>query len=127
MCVISQAQGLNHLMTFVTASCEEQPSEEALRDQEASILQLGEKYREEGKTKEMTELISYVRRLLKFMSKAKAAKIVRDLVDMFLDMRKEGESGDKEVELCKVTLSNSLPKTFSLDKPFNLSIAYLTQ
>lgn len=83
------------------ASCEEQPSEEALRDQEASILQLGEKYREEGKTKEMTDLIAKVRRLLKFMSKAKAAKLVRGLVDMFLDMRKEGETGDKEVQLCK--------------------------
>jgi 26S proteasome regulatory subunit RPN6 N-terminal domain len=46
--------------------------------------------------------IAKVRRLLKFMSKAKAAKLVRGLVDMFLDMRKEGESGDKEVQLCKV-------------------------
>jgi hypothetical protein len=44
------------MITF-SGSCEEQPSEEALRDQEASILQLGEKYREEGKTKEMTDLV----------------------------------------------------------------------
>jgi len=78
------------------------PSEEALRDQEANILQLGEKYREEGKTKEMTDLIAKVRTFLKYMSKAKAAKLVRGLVDMFLDMRKEGETGDKEVQLCKV-------------------------
>jgi hypothetical protein len=50
--------------------------------------------------------IAKVRTLLKYMSKAKAAKLVRGLVDMFLDMRKEGETGDKEVQLCKVILSN---------------------
>jgi len=72
--------------------------------QEANILQLGEKYREEGKTKEMTDLIAKVRTFLKYMSKAKAAKLVRGLVDMFLDMRKEGETGEKEVQLCKVRL-----------------------
>lgn len=64
---------------------------------------MGEKYREEGKTKEMTDLIAKVRAFLKFMSKAKAAKLVRGLVDMFLDMRKEGDSGEKEVQLCKVS------------------------
>jgi 26S proteasome regulatory subunit N6 len=89
-------------MFSISGTCEELPSEEALRDQEANILQLGEKYREEGKTKEMTDLIAKVRTFLKFMSKAKAAKLVRGLVDMFLDMRKEGETGDKEVQLCKV-------------------------
>ena len=68
-------------------------------------MQLGEKYREEGKTKEMTDLIGKVRTFLKYMSKAKAAKLVRGLVDMFLDMRKDGESGDKEVQLCKVGIA----------------------
>lgn len=49
----------------------------------------------------MTDLIAKVRAFLKFMSKAKAAKLVRGLVDMFLDMRKEGDAGEKEVQLCK--------------------------
>jgi len=79
----------------------EAPSEETLRDQEANILQLGEKLREEGKTKEMTDLIQKVRHFLRFMSKAKAAKLVRGLVDMFLEMERSDPRGDREVQLCK--------------------------
>ena len=80
----------------------EAPSEEILRDQEANILQLGEKLREEGKTKEMTDLIQKVRNFLRFMSKAKAAKLVRGLVDMFLEMERSEARGEREVQLCKV-------------------------
>merc|ERR1712088_967106 len=79
----------------------EAPSEEILRDQEANILQLGEKLREEGKTKEMTDLIQKVRNFLRFMSKAKAAKLVRGLVDMFLEMERSEPRGEREVQLCK--------------------------
>merc|ERR1711963_219739 len=79
----------------------EAPSEEILRDQEANILQLGEKLREEGKTQEMTDLIQKVRHFLRFMSKAKAAKLVRGLVDMFLEMERSDPRGDREVQLCK--------------------------
>merc|ERR1712172_147131 len=76
-------------------------SEEILRDQEANILQLGEKLREEGKTKEVTDLIQKVRHFLRFMSKAKAAKLVRGLVDMFLEMERSDPRGEREVQLCK--------------------------
>merc|ERR1711963_847035 len=79
----------------------EAPSEEILRDQEANILQLGEKLREEGKTQEMTDLIQKVRHFLRFMSKAKAAKLVRGLVDMFLEMERSEARGEREVQLCK--------------------------
>merc|ERR1711988_814609 len=79
----------------------EAPSEEILRDQEANILQLGEKLREEGKSKEMTDLIQKVRHFLRFMSKAKAAKLVRGLVDMFLEMERSEARGEREVQLCK--------------------------
>merc|ERR1712088_987161 len=82
----------------------EAPSEEILRDQEANILQLGEKLREEGKTKEMTDLIQKVRNFLRFMSKAKAAKLVRGLVDMFLEMERSEPRGDREVQLCKESI-----------------------
>merc|ERR1712172_387960 len=76
-------------------------SEEILRDQEANILQLGEKLREEGKTKEVTDLIQKVRHFLRFMSKAKAAKLVCGLVDMFLEMERSDPRGEREVQLCK--------------------------
>merc|ERR1712110_1043306 len=80
------------------------PSEEALRDQEVKIMELGEQLKGEGKTQEMTDLIQKVRTILKFMSKAKAAKLVRGLVDMFLEMkinRDPADSGENEVQLCK--------------------------
>merc|ERR1712241_650131 len=80
------------------------PSEEALRDQEVKIMELGEQLKGEGKTQEMTDLIQKVRTILKFMSEAKAAKLVRGLVDMFLEMkinRDPADSGENEVQLCK--------------------------
>ena len=85
------------------------PSEEALRDQEANILELGERLREEGKAQEMTDLIQKVRAVLKYMSKAKAAKLVRGLVDMFLEMKtnRGSDNGEREVQLCKVRTKSS--------------------
>ena len=61
---------------YFTANNEAPPSEEALRDQEVKIMELGEQLKDEGKTQEMTDLIQKVRTVLKFMSKAKAAKLV---------------------------------------------------
>jgi hypothetical protein len=89
---------------FAFLDVTEAPSEETLRDQEANILQLGERLREEGRTQEMTDLIQKVRHFLRFMSKAKAAKLVRGLVDMFLEMERSEANGEREVQLCKVSL-----------------------
>merc|ERR1711963_1137074 len=105
MCEVSAVPKIGHKiesMEFLESlDVSEAPSEEILRDQEANILQLGEKLREEGKTQEMTDLIQKVRHFLRFMSKAKAAKLVRGLVDMFLEMERSGPRGEREVELCK--------------------------
>merc|ERR1711988_1942909 len=105
MCDVSVVPKIGHKiesMEFLESlDVSEAPSEEILRDQEANILQLGEKLREEGKTKEMTDLIQKVRNFLRFMSKAKAAKLVRGLVDMFLEMERSEARGEREVQLCK--------------------------
>jgi len=105
MCEVSAVPKIGHKiesMEFLESlDVSEAPSEEILRDQEANILQLGEKLREEGKTQEMTDLIQKVRHFLRFMSKAKAAKLVRGLVDMFLEMERSDPRGDREVQLCK--------------------------
>merc|ERR1712154_171100 len=105
MCEVSAVPKIGHKiesMEFLESlDVSEAPSEEILRDQEANILQLGEKLREEGKTQEMTDLIQKVRHFLRFMSKAKAAKLVRGLVDMFLEMERSDPRGEREVQLCK--------------------------
>lgn len=73
--------------------------EEAIRNKEQEILELGEKYKKEKKPQELAQLIRNVRPFLSMISKAKAAKLVRGLVDLFLDM--EASTGT-EVDLCKV-------------------------
>ena len=60
--------------------------EEQLREMEASALDIGQKMREEGKAQELGNLIKLIRPFTKLLSKAKAAKLIRGLVDMYLDM-----------------------------------------
>lgn len=68
------------------------------QEQERVILELGERYKKEGKANELAELIKATRPFLSQISKAKAAKLVRSLVDFFLDL----EAGiGIEVQLCK--------------------------
>lgn len=72
--------------------------EENINNKEQDILNLGEKYKKEGKAKELADLIKATRPFLSLISKAKAAKLVRSLVDFFLDL----EAGiGIEVQLCK--------------------------
>ena len=50
----------------------------------------------------MSELIKRVRPFLSFISKAKAAKLVRGLVDMFLDIQSQTKTkSENNVQLCK--------------------------
>ena len=72
---------MKSLLIFL-ANNEAPPSEEALRDQEVKIMELGEQLKDEGKTQEMTDLIQKVRTVLKFMSKAKAAKLVSKILKL---------------------------------------------
>lgn len=72
--------------------------EDQLKEQETGILELGNRYKSEGNALDLQKLIQMIRPFTKLLSKAKAAKLVRGLVDMYLDM--EATTG-YEVELCK--------------------------
>jgi 26S proteasome regulatory subunit N6 len=72
--------------------------DEGIKVKEQAILELGNLLAETGQAEELAGLIKYTRPFLSCVSKAKAAKIVRTLVDKFLDM--EARQG-KEVELCQ--------------------------
>jgi len=78
-------------------SCQDM-DEEQLKDSETKIMQIGQKYAEEKKAEELGNLIKLIRPFTKLLSKAKAAKLIRGLVDMYLDM--EASTG-YEVQLCK--------------------------
>jgi len=77
---------------------EMQIDEEQLKEQETGIMELGNKYKTEGNAADLQKLIQMIRPFTKLLSKAKAAKLVRGLVDMYLDM--EATTG-YEAELCK--------------------------
>ncbi|XKL59966.1 hypothetical protein PGB90_000982 [Kerria lacca] len=73
-------------------------SEEQIREKEIQILEIGEQYKKQGKAEDLAELIKSVRPFLSQISKAKAAKLVKSLIDMFLDL----EAGvGVEIDLCK--------------------------
>lgn len=76
----------------------EELDEEMLKERESGIMELGNKYKTEGNAQDLQKLIQMIRPFTKLLSKAKAAKLVRGLVDMYLDM--EAATGF-EVELCK--------------------------
>ena len=72
--------------------------EEELRDMESKAMEVGKKYREEGNAKDLGNMIKRIRPFTKLLSKAKAAKLIRGLVDMYLDM--DAATG-YEVQLCE--------------------------
>ncbi|XP_055931226.1 26S proteasome non-ATPase regulatory subunit 11-like [Argiope bruennichi] len=74
-----------------------QPDEEVIRVKEQSLLDYAKALANSGKAKELATLIKGTRPFLGLVSKAKATKLVRTLVDLFLDM--EASTG-LEVELC---------------------------
>ncbi|XP_045170358.1 26S proteasome non-ATPase regulatory subunit 11-like [Mercenaria mercenaria] len=73
-------------------------NEESVKVKEQSILELGALLAQSKQAEELAGLIKFTRPFLGMVSKAKAAKLVRALVDLFLDM--EAGTG-KEVDLCK--------------------------
>merc|ERR1712042_131781 len=72
--------------------------EEELKEKETVIMEIGKKYREQGNAKDLGNMIRMIRPFTKLLSKAKAAKLIRGLVDMYLDM--DAATG-YEVQLCK--------------------------
>ncbi|XP_042912786.1 26S proteasome non-ATPase regulatory subunit 11 isoform X2 [Parasteatoda tepidariorum] len=75
----------------------EQKKDEENLVTEQNILDLARQLSESGKATELANLIKTTRPFLNQISKAKAAKVIRALVDLFLDM--EAGTG-MEVDLC---------------------------
>lgn len=94
----NREEGIHLLNKIVQEENIEENDEDNIKLKEQGILYLGELYKKEGKAKELAELIKATRPFLSLISKAKAAKLVRTLVDYFLDL----EAGiGIEVQLCK--------------------------
>jgi 26S proteasome regulatory subunit N6 len=96
--ITDSEEGIRLLNKIVQEQEIAEDDEGNIRLKEQAILQLGELYKKERKAKELADLIKATRPFLSLISKAKAAKVVRALVDFFLDL----EAGiGIEVQLCK--------------------------
>lgn len=84
--VTNRSEGISLLNEIVSDPSIGDDDEDNIRVKEQGILHLGELYKKEGKAKELAELIKATRPFLSLISKAKAAKLVRSLVDFFLDL-----------------------------------------
>ncbi|KAI1292833.1 26S proteasome non-ATPase regulatory subunit 11 [Halotydeus destructor] len=73
-------------------------NDDVIRVKEQAIVELGTLLSRAGRAQELASLIRQVRPFLNMISKAKAAKLVRQLVDLMLDMELGTEL---EVDLCK--------------------------
>ncbi|XP_067009193.1 26S proteasome non-ATPase regulatory subunit 11-like [Anabrus simplex] len=96
--LINREEGITLLNKIVAEQEITEEDEEKIRVKEQGILQLGELYKEEGKAAELAELIKAIRPFLRCISKAKAAKLIRSLLDFFLDLN---AGIGVEVQLCK--------------------------
>ena len=93
-----KVDNLSYLTNMAESPALQEIDEEVLKERESGIMELGKQYKDEGKAKELGKLIKLIRPFTKLISKAKAAKLVRELVDIYLDM--DAATG-YEVDLCK--------------------------
>lgn len=96
ICKVNENEGIELHKRIVEMN--DSNNEEAIHIKEQSILLLGSLLSKHGRANELGDLIKQTRPFLNNISKAKAAKLVRALVDLFLDM--EAATGE-EVQLCK--------------------------
>lgn len=87
----SSIRSLSHLLQ------NDESEDDKIRIEEQNILKLGEKYKKENDPDKLAELITKTRPFLNQISKAKAAKLVRSLVDLFLDLESKSKL---EIPLC---------------------------
>ena len=73
---------INSIPHRMTEAEEEQREwdEEELKERESVIMDIGKKFKEDGKAQELENMIKSIRPFTKLLSKAKAAKLIRGLV-----------------------------------------------
>jgi len=74
--------------------------EEEVKEKENAVVKLGSLYSKHGKADELGLLIKETRPFLQCISKAKAAKLVRNLLDLFLELA-DAEMSAPAIQLCQ--------------------------
>lgn len=94
----NEEQAITHLTKFVTSPIR---GEEDIKKREEGIMKLGNLLASSKRTHELRQMIEETRPFLIALGKAKAAKLVRDLVDMCL---KIDQDGDIKIELVQESI-----------------------
>jgi 26S proteasome regulatory subunit N6 len=76
---------------------------EDLKKREDSIIELGNILSQNKRTNELSKMIEVTRPFLVTLGKAKAARMVRDLVDLCLKIDQDGD-----IKVCSFCLTNFL-------------------
>jgi len=74
--------------------------EEGIKEKESAILKLGSIYSKDKNISALGTLIKDTRPFLQFLSKAKAAKVVRDLLDLYLEVYTIESDNKEAIQVC---------------------------
>ncbi|CAG8565664.1 4169_t:CDS:10, partial [Cetraspora pellucida] len=79
--------------------------ENLIREQEQALIKLGELYRDQRKPHELSNLIRSSRSFMASIARAKTAKIVKTLIDLFSEIP---DTLPLQIEICKETIDWSI-------------------
>lgn len=91
----------NQLDIALAAGTRTESDNEDQTRQVQQIILLAERFQSEGSAEQLVDLVKNIRPFLKRISKAKAAKLVKVLIDLYLDIA----SGELGIALCKECIS----------------------
>jgi len=94
-----QQKNLKNLLLIVNKDVEVE-SEEEVKEKEGAILKLAQLYSTMKNVSGVGDLIKKTRPFLNCISKAKAAKLVRDLLDLFLELHNVESDYSAAAQLC---------------------------
>ncbi|KAI1727835.1 putative 26S proteasome regulatory subunit rpn-6.1 [Ditylenchus destructor] len=93
-----EEKAIKYLTNFVKSTVDD---EEGIKKKEESIMELGSMLAKNKRTQELRKMIENARPFLTSLGQAKAAKLVRELVDLCLKIEDNSLNGDIKVDLCK--------------------------
>jgi len=89
-----------HILTTIAQKDIDPSNEHDVKEKESAILKLGAQYSKAENAEALGNLIKQSRSFLQCISKAKAAKLVRDLLDLYLEMHNINTNNNTAVQLC---------------------------
>uniref|UniRef100_A0A914C5N5 PCI domain-containing protein n=1 Tax=Acrobeloides nanus TaxID=290746 RepID=A0A914C5N5_9BILA len=95
----NEENAIRYLTSFVSKPLNNTNTEEEIKLKEDSIMELGNMLARNKRTQDLRDMIQNTRPFLVSLGKAKAAKLVRNLLDLCLMI--EDQVGEIKIDLCK--------------------------